>query len=73
MADLTRLHSELGQSIWLDNLSRAMLVRGELDAWIARGVRGLTSNPTIFAKAIGGSDDYDGQFSRLIADGLDTE
>ncbi len=63
MTDLARLHSEFGQSIWLDNLSRAILVRGELDAWIARGVRGLTSNPTIFAKAIGGSDDYDGQFS----------
>ena len=73
MTDLARLHSEFGQSIWLDNLSRDILTSGELDRWIARGVRGLTSNPTIFAKAIGGSNDYDSQFSGLIGDGLAAE
>ena len=73
MTDLARLYSDQGQSIWLDNLSRAMLNNGELERWIARGVRGLTSNPTIFAKAIGGSNDYDDQFSRLISGGLETE
>ncbi len=73
MTDLARLHSEFGQSIWLDNLSRDILTGGELDRWIARGVRGLTSNPTIFAKAIGGSNDYDSQFSGLIGDGLAAE
>ena len=73
MTDLARLHSDYGQSIWLDNLSRDILRSGELDRWIARGVRGLTSNPTIFAKAIGGSNDYDSQFSSLIADGMGAE
>ena len=73
MTDLTTLHAEQGQSIWLDNLSRAMLRSGTLADWIRDGVRGLTSNPTIFAKAIGGSDDYDDQFGELIAMGLSTE
>ena len=47
MVDLTALFSEFGQSIWLDNLSRAHLNDGSLNARIAQGVRGLTSNPTI--------------------------
>ena len=70
MADLTALFNEFGQSIWLDNLSRAHLIDGSLDARIAQGVRGLTSNPTIFAKAIQGSADYDEQFGALMAAGL---
>ena len=70
MADLTALFNEFGQSIWLDNLSRAHLNDGSLDARIAQGVRGLTSNPTIFAKAIQGSADYDEQFGALMAAGL---
>lgn len=73
MSVLTRLHAEQGQSIWLDNLSRAMLRDGALAKWIRDGVRGLTSNPTIFAKAIGGSDDYDQRFGELIAAGRSTE
>ncbi|MGB0729676.1 MAG: transaldolase family protein, partial [Ilumatobacteraceae bacterium] len=68
MADLTALFNEFGQSIWLDNLSRAHLNDGSLNARIAQGVRGLTSNPTIFAKAIQGSADYDEQFGALMAD-----
>ena len=70
MADLTALFNEFGQSIWLDNLSRAHLNDGSLNARIAQGVRGLTSNPTIFAKAIQGSADYDEQFGALMAAGL---
>ena len=66
MADLTALFNEFGQSIWLDNLSRAHLNDGSLNARIAQGVRGLTSNPTIFAKAIQGSADYDEQFGALM-------
>ena len=67
MVDLTALFNEFGQSIWLDNLSRAHLNDGSLGARIAQGVRGLTSNPTIFAKAIQGSTDYDNQFGALMA------
>ena len=67
MVDLTALFSEFGQSIWLDNLSRAHLNDGSLNARIAQGVRGLTSNPTIFAKAIQGSTDYDEQFGTLMS------
>ena len=50
---------ELGQSIWLDYLRRGMLRSGELAGLIADGLRGMTSNPTIFEQAIGGSADYD--------------
>ena len=70
MADLTALFNEQGQSIWLDNLSRAHLNDGSLTQRIAQGVRGLTSNPTIFAKAIQGSDDYDEQFDQLMSSGI---
>lgn len=49
----------LGQSLWLDFIRRSILDNGELDGHVRDGVRGLTSNPTIFEKAIDGSDDYD--------------
>jgi transaldolase/glucose-6-phosphate isomerase len=48
----------LGQSIWYDNIRRSLLSTGELDRLVADGLRGVTSNPAIFAKAIAGSDDY---------------
>lgn len=66
---LVALHRDHGQSPWLDNLKRSYLTGGELDRQIARGIRGLTSNPTIFQKAIQGSDDYDEQFRSLVAAG----
>ena len=50
---------DVGQSVWLDNLSRGMIRSGELQALIHDGLRGMTSNPTIFEQAIGGSTDYD--------------
>ncbi|MGI9042347.1 MAG: transaldolase [Gemmatimonadales bacterium] len=56
---------ELGQSIWLDYLRRGMLASGELAALIAAGLRGMTSNPTIFQEAIGGSTDYDNALARV--------
>lgn len=46
---------------------------GELQAWIDRGVRGITSNPTIFQKAIEGSNAYDEQFRKLIEGGMSVE
>jgi len=67
---LQRLFSEQGQSPWLDNLQRSYLADGTLKRLIADGVRGLTSNPTIFQKAIQGSSDYDEQFAKEIAKGL---
>lgn len=66
MTNLFRLSSEQGQSPWLDNLKRSYLTSGELQHWIDKGIRGLTSNPTIFQKAIQGSNDYDSQFRELV-------
>ena len=57
----------LGQSIWYDNIRRAMLVSGDLKKKIDEDdLRGVTSNPTIFEKAITGSTDYDEQMRSLI-------
>jgi transaldolase/glucose-6-phosphate isomerase len=55
-----------GQSVWLDNVRRSMFASGELKRLIEKGLRGMTSNPTIFEKAIGASDDYDAQLRSLI-------
>lgn len=66
---LKRLSSDQGQSPWLDNLQRGYLTSGTLAALVERGVRGLTSNPTIFQKAIQGSSDYDDQFRSEILKG----
>ncbi len=68
MNRLTALSQEFGQSPWLDNLKRSYLTSGELAAIRDRGVRGLTSNPSIFQKAIQGSPDYDEQFRQLAVD-----
>jgi transaldolase len=66
---LARLHPETGQSAWIDNLSRDQLRSGRLADLVARGVRGVTSNPSIFDKAIAGSGDYDGRIAELAAAG----
>jgi len=59
MKPTQRLH-EVGQSLWLDNITRGLLDRGTLERYIAEdAVTGLTSNPTIFDKAIEGGSDYD--------------
>jgi len=56
----TRRLLQLGQSTWLDYISRGLITSGELARMIAAGdVVGMTSNPTIFEKALSGSDDYD--------------
>ena len=70
---LRRLHVEQGQSPWIDNLRRGYLTSGQLQQLVDRGVRGLTSNPTIFQKAIQGSSEYDAQFAALAGRGLDVE
>ena len=73
MTRLHQLHDRHGQSPWLDNLTRGHLTSGRLRHLVAQGIRGITSNPTIIAKAIGGSADYDGQLAALTAAGRDAE
>ena len=68
MERLIRLYEELGQSPWLDNLKRGYLTSGQLAELRDGGIRGLTSNPTIFQKAIADSTDYDDQFRSLSGD-----
>lgn len=72
MASLQEVQ-RLGQSIWYDNISRELLLSGEIESLIRMGVTGLTSNPTIFEKAISGSADYDEALSALASEGLDTK
>ena len=69
MTTLHDLYFRHGQSPWLDNLRRGWITGGELARWVERGVRGITSNPTIFQKAIAGSDEYDAQFGDLARGG----
>jgi transaldolase len=73
MSRLHDLFDQEGQSPWLDNIRRGWITSGELERWVARGVRGLTSNPSIFQKAIQGSAEYDQQFTEAIGSGLDVE
>ena len=61
---------QFGQSVWMDNISRGILKSGELDRLIREeGLRGVTSNPTIFQKAISGSAEYDDTIRRLASQG----
>ena len=69
MSRLTDLYSTEDQSPWLDNVRRDWIENGEMQTWVDRGVRGVTSNPTIFQKAISGGDAYDEQFRQLLARG----
>jgi transaldolase len=65
MSKLTELES-MGQSIWLDYIQRSMITSGELKQLIDIGLRGVTSNPAIFEKAIAGSNDYDEDLKQLL-------
>src|SRR5215216_834853 len=68
-----QLH-ELGQSLWLDNITRTILDDGTLEGYIKElSVTGLTSNPTIFDKAISGGDAYDEQIAELREKGLEPQ
>jgi transaldolase len=73
MGKLQDLYDQQGQSPWLDNLRRGWMTSGELQTWIDRGVRGLTSNPSIFAKAMMETDDYDAELGTLAAAGTSIE
>ena len=73
MKPTQELH-DLGQSLWVDNITRDMLDEGTLEGYIDElSVTGLTSNPTIFDKAISAGDDYDEQINELREGGLETE
>lgn len=58
-----------GQSVWYDNIRRGLITSGELQQLLDDGVVGITSNPTIFEKAIIGSSDYDAGLKKLVNDG----
>ena len=75
MADnrIISLHDQQGQSAWLDNLKRGYITSGRLVDIRDGGVRGLTSNPSIFQKAIADSADYDEQFGSLLTGGVSVE
>jgi transaldolase len=69
MTTLHDLYDQQGQSPWIDNLNRPSLLGGGLQKLVDDGIRGVTSNPTIFEKAMTGSDAYDEQFATLIGQG----
>ena len=71
MSNNIRKLRDQGQSVWCDNISRQMIESGELQRLIDLGVVGVTSNPTIFMKAISGASAYDALFTRLLAEGRD--
>lgn len=63
---------KLGQAVWLDTLTRAMIEGGELAKLIEEdGIRGMTSNPAIFEKAIGSGKEYDADIKRYVDEGED--
>ena len=65
-------HAQLGQSLWIDNISRSMITNGKLKSLIDQGLRGQTSNPTIFKQAISQSSDYDAKIQQLAQGGKST-
>ncbi|MEO0599300.1 MAG: transaldolase, partial [Chloroflexota bacterium] len=73
MTKLHDLYTQQGQSVWIDYIRRQFIVDGGLQAAVDEGVRGVTSNPAIFDKAIAGSDDYDSQLAELVAQGKSVE
>ena len=73
MNRLHDLYTEQGQSPWLDNLRRSWIASGELQGWVDRGARGITSNPSIFQKAMTGTDAYDEQLRSLTESGCSVE
>jgi transaldolase len=72
MSKLAELE-KLGQSVWFDFIRRSLITSGELKELIAKGVRGITSNPAIFEKAIAGSNDYDDDIKNLARQGKGTD
>lgn len=72
MSVMKRLHQQ-GQSVWLDYIRRSFMESGELTALVEEGLRGLTSNPSIFEQAISGGTDYDDALATLLREDPDAE
>src|ERR1700761_4893898 len=74
-SDAPRKLNELGQSLWLDNITRDLLNNGTLSRYIGSGMSGtgLTSNPTIFDHAISKSSSYDNDVGSMAKKGMSTE
>ncbi|UCF30533.1 MAG: bifunctional transaldolase/phosoglucose isomerase [bacterium] len=72
MNNIQKAH-KLGQSIWLDYIRRSFITSGELNDLLDKGLTGMTSNPSIFEKAIAGSSDYDADLNRMIRSGMPVE
>jgi len=72
---MTKLHqlADLGQAIWLDYIRRSFIEQGDLEDLVHDGLRGVTSNPSIFEKAIAGSNDYDDALRRLSGEGKSSQ
>ncbi len=73
MGNQLRELATAGQSVWLDNIKRSMFATGELQKLVDVGLRGQTSNPTIFEHAIGTGTDYDAQLKGLIGSEHDSQ
>jgi transaldolase len=70
VANPLRELERFGQSVWYDSLRRGILASGELARYVAEdGLKGLTTNPAIYEKAIGSSGDYDAELARLLTEG----
>jgi len=67
----TKLHTlaEVGQSVWLDYIQRSLITSGGLNTYVNKGLRGITSNPSLFENAIADSNDYDDQIQSLALEG----
>ena len=59
----------MGQSVWLDTISRDLILSGGLERWIEQGVVGVTTNPSIFKQAIANTKDYDGEIAAMAREG----
>jgi transaldolase len=71
----TKLHTlaDVGQSIWLDYVHRVLIKSGGLQSYVGKGLRGVTSNPSLFEKAIADSNEYDEQIQKLAMQGKSVE
>ena len=72
MTDAIQEMNKAGQSVWYDNIGRGMIKSGQLQELIDLGVTGLTSNPTIFERAIVGTSDYDNALLDMAREGKST-
>ena len=62
--------NNLGQSIWIDSISRGMIKNGKIESMVNNGVSGITSNPAIFQKALSNEKTYDEDIKKLVMSGL---